>query len=177
VLQVQVQVQVQVEDRSCEGVRFDTPPSRRYLRFRMSDAERVPLTVVTAAVIRDGDGRFLLARRPEGKHMAGLWEFPGGKVDAGEEPAAGLARELAEELGVEAEVGEPITFAVHSEPGLRILLLFYSTRIVAGEAKPHDGQQLEWVAGSELRRYPTPPADAALVRLLQGTDRGPEGGA
>jgi 8-oxo-dGTP diphosphatase len=142
----------------------------------MSDPGRVPLTVVTAAVIRDGDGRVLLARRPEGKHMAGLWEFPGGKVDDGEEPAAGLERELAEELGVEAEAGAPITFAVHSEPGLRVLLLFYSTRIVRGEPRPHDGQQLEWVATGELHRYPTPPADAALVRLLQGAGPRTEGG-
>lgn len=142
----------------------------------MSDAGRVPLTVVTAAVIRDGGGRVLLARRPADRHMGGLWEFPGGKVDDGEEPAAGLARELAEELGVEAEVGEPVTFAVHSEPGLRILLLFYEARIVRGEASPHDGQQLAWVPAAELERYPTPPADAALVRLLAGATEEHQGG-
>jgi 8-oxo-dGTP diphosphatase len=123
------------------------------------------LTVV-AAVIRDPEDRILLTRRPEGSHMAGLWEFPGGKVRDGEAPAAALERELEEELGVEARTGDPITFAVHEEDGLRILLLFYTARIVSGQPSPREGQQLAWIAPAELERYPTPPADAALVRLL-----------
>jgi 8-oxo-dGTP diphosphatase len=121
---------------------------------------------VVAAVIRDGDGRLLLTRRPADRHMGGLWEFPGGKVDRGESPAAALARELAEELGVEAEIGRPITFAVHEEAELAIVLLFYEARIVGGRPHPLDGQQLAWVEPADLGDYPTPPADAELVALL-----------
>jgi len=121
---------------------------------------------VVAAVIRDRAGRFLLARRPAGRHMAGLWEFPGGKVHDGEAPAAALERELAEELGLEITVGDPITFATHDEPGLRILLLFYEAAIRSGEPQAREGQEVAWVPPAELRRYPTPPADAALVERL-----------
>ncbi len=123
------------------------------------------LTVV-AAVIRDRQGRVLLTRRPEHRHMGGLWEFPGGKVRQGEAPAAALERELAEELGVAVAVGEPITFAVHEEPGLRILLLFYAAAITAGHPSPHEGQAIAWAATASLGDYPTPPADAVLVRRL-----------
>ncbi len=127
------------------------------------------LTVV-AAVIHDPDGRVLLTRRPDDRHMGGLWEFPGGKVDPGESPTAALARELVEELDLAVEVGEPITFAVHEEPGLRILLLFYAATIVSGTPRAMDGQELAWVATDELARYPTPPADAQLVaRLVAGS--------
>jgi 8-oxo-dGTP diphosphatase len=124
------------------------------------------MIIVTAAVIWDEVGRVLLSRRPADRHMGGLWEFPGGKVHEGESPAAGLARELAEELGVEARISAPITFAVHEEPGLAILLLFYEAILVAGRPLPLDGQELAWVEPSELRRYETPPADAVLVELL-----------
>jgi len=124
------------------------------------------MIIVTAAVIRDEVGRVLLARRPADRHMGGLWEFPGGKVHEGESPAAGLARELAEELGVEARIGAPITFAVHEEPGLAILLLFYRATLVTGRPLPLDGQELAWVEPSELDRYEMPPADAALVQTL-----------
>lgn len=124
------------------------------------------MIVVTAAVIRDPEGRILLARRPPDRHMGGLWEFPGGKLDDGEAPAQGLARELREELGVSVEVGDPLTFAVHEEPGLAILLLFYTAAIVAGSPRPLDGQELAWVEPVELLLYPTPPADAELVRRL-----------
>jgi 8-oxo-dGTP diphosphatase len=124
---------------------------------------------VVAAVIRDDEGRVLLARRPEGRHMGGLWEFPGGKLLGDESPAAGLARELDEELGVQIEVGAPITFAVHEEPGLRILLLFYEATITNGSPRSLEGQAIAWVPPSELGSYPTPPADAALVRLLGRT--------
>lgn len=98
--------------------------------------------------------------------MGGLWEFPGGKVEHGESPAAALERELAEELGVRARVGRPFTFAVHDEPGLRILLLFYETVLVDGTPRPLEGQELAWVAPHELVEYPMPPADDGLVELL-----------
>lgn len=130
-----------------------------------SDSSASSFTVV-AAVIRDRKGRVLLARRPAGRHMAGLWEFPGGKVHDGEAPSAALKRELAEELDVEARIGDPITFAVHEEPGLRILLLFYEASIRTGAPRPREGQEIAWVLPVELTGYPTPPADAELVRRL-----------
>ncbi len=101
--------------------------------------------------------------------MGGLWEFPGGKIDGGEAPADALVRELAEELGIAVEVERPLTFAVHEEPGLRILLLFYSARILSGSPRGHEGQAVEWVAVSELDSRPTPPADADLVTWLVGS--------
>ncbi len=124
---------------------------------------------VVAAVIRDPAGRVLLARRPDHKHMGGLWEFPGGKTRAGEDPRTGLVRELNEELGVETSVDAPLTFAIHEEPGLRILLLFFAARLIAGEPVGKEGQDVRWVHPSELPNYPTPPADAGLVvRLAAG---------
>jgi 8-oxo-dGTP diphosphatase len=95
-----------------------------------------------------------------------LWEFPGGKVDDGEAPHDALARELREELGLEVRVDRPITFAVHEEPGLRILLLFYAVQIVDGEARGREGQAVKWVSVTDLPSYPTPPADAEIVRHL-----------
>jgi 8-oxo-dGTP diphosphatase len=121
---------------------------------------------VVAAVIRNERGEVLLARRPPGRHMGGLWEFPGGKLNGDESPVAGLEREITEELGIAIEVGEPITFAVHEEPGLLILLLFYSASITSGRPHPHEGQDIAWVPVTELASYPTPPADALLVRRL-----------
>ena len=129
--------------------------------------ENRELTVV-AAVIRDAKGRVLLTQRPRDSHMGGLWEFPGGKIDDGEAPAEALARELDEELGLEITVGAPLTFAVHEEPGLRILLLFYAATIDRGVATARHGQAIRWVTPSELPSYPTPPADAELVHRLAG---------
>jgi 8-oxo-dGTP diphosphatase len=129
-------------------------------------------TLVVAAVIRDAAGRILLARRPRAAHMGGLWEFPGGKVEDGESPPAALERELAEELAVTVAVREPITFAVHEEPGLRILLLFYEAVVVDGSPTPLEGQEIAWVAPSELAAYPMPPADAGLVGRLAGAGPG-----
>jgi 8-oxo-dGTP diphosphatase len=130
-----------------------------------TDSPTTAFTVV-AAVIRDPAGRVLVARRPAGRHMAGLWEFPGGKVHDGEAPADALARELLEELGVHARIGGPVTFAVHEEPGLRILLLFFDAAIAEGVPRPREGQEIAWVPPEELHRYPTPPADAELVARL-----------
>ena len=121
---------------------------------------------VVAAVIRDEEDRVLLTQRPEDRHMGGLWEFPGGKIDEGEAPSQALRRELEEELGIEVIVERSLTFAVHEEPGLRILLLFYGARIVSGEPQAREGQAVNWVAVTELPSLPTPPADTELVRLL-----------
>jgi len=118
---------------------------------------------VVAAVIRNEEGEILLTRRPAHKHMGGLWEFPGGKIHDGESPAAALVRELHEELGVEASIDRPLTFAVHEEPEMRILLLFYSARILGKSPVGREGQDVRWVQPSDLPRYPTPPADEALI--------------
>ena len=98
--------------------------------------------------------------------MGGLWEFPGGKVEPGESPAAALERELAEELAARVRVGRPVTFAVHEEPGLRILLLFYAVALDGSRPAPAEGQEIVWVAPERLHDFPTPPADAELVDLL-----------
>jgi 8-oxo-dGTP diphosphatase len=127
---------------------------------------------VVAAVIRDAAGKILLTRRPEGRHMGGLWEFPGGKVEDRESPAAALERELVEELGISVAVGAPLTFAVHSEPGMRIVLLFYRAVVVRGRPTALEKQEIAWVAPEDLLSYPTPPADAELVELL-AAERGP----
>ncbi|HHQ49608.1 MAG TPA: (deoxy)nucleoside triphosphate pyrophosphohydrolase [Acidobacteria bacterium] len=127
---------------------------------------RPELTMVVAAVVRDGEGRILMATRPRGRHMEGLWELPGGKVEADEEPEEALVRELREELGVEVEVGAPLTFAIHREPSRRILLLFFEARLVRGVPEPREGQSVRWVAPAELPALRTPPADAALIERL-----------
>ncbi len=121
---------------------------------------------VVAAVIRDAGGRILMTRRAKDGHMGDLWEFPGGKIDTGEGPADALIRELDEELGITVAVENPLTFAVHEEPGLRILLLFYRARIEAGDPRGREGQPVEWVPAADLPSYPTPPADAELVQQL-----------
>ncbi len=128
---------------------------------------------VVAAVIRNAEGNILLTRRPDDTHMGGLWEFPGGKIEDGESPPQALERELAEELGIEVEVGLPITFAVHEEPQLRILLLFYAATIVAGRPRGDRGQPIAWVAPGRLPSYPTPPADAELIARLASLDLPP----
>lgn len=126
------------------------------------------LLLVVAAALVDADGRTLLARRPEGKSMAGLWEFPGGKVHEGEAPEAALARELREELGVEilARDLEPFSFASHSYEGFHLLMPLYLCRVWQGEPKALEGQELAWVARKRLRDYPMPPADVGLVERL-----------
>jgi len=126
-------------------------------------------TLVVAGVIRDRRGRVLVARRPEGRHMAGLWEFPGGKVRPGEGPSAALERELAEELGVTTHAARPLTFAVHTEPGLQVLLLFYEVELPSGQApRALDGQELAWVEPVRLAELAMPPADRELVARLAG---------
>lgn len=125
------------------------------------------LTTVVAGVIRDPEGRVLVARRPDGRHMAGLWEFPGGKVQEHEHPEKALIRELREELGIDVAVAAPVTFAVHQERARRILLLFYEATIVGGEPRPLDGQEIRWVTPTQLADLSTPPADARLILKMR----------
>ena len=133
-------------------------------------AERsLPLVLVAAVALIDADGRVLLARRPQGKSMAGLWEFPGGKVHDGEAPEAALIRELKEELGVDTAESclAPFTFASHRYPDFHLLMPLYVCRRWSGTPKPLEGQELAWVRPQRLKEYPMPPADRPLVALLQ----------
>jgi 8-oxo-dGTP diphosphatase len=122
--------------------------------------------LVVAAVIARADGRLLLARRLPESHLGGLWEFPGGGVESGEDPVAALTRELEEELGVVAKVGAPLTFAWHRDPERAVLVLFYRARLVRGEPRGLMGQEVAWIPPEELARVPMPPADAELVATL-----------
>jgi 8-oxo-dGTP diphosphatase len=128
-----------------------------------------PLVLVAAVVLVDADGRVLLARRPEGKAMAGLWEFPGGKVDPGETPEAALIRELAEELGIDVAASclAPFTFASHAYPDFHLLMPLYVCRKWAGLPTPREGQHLRWVRPARLADYPMPPADKPLLAMLR----------
>lgn len=127
------------------------------------------LVLVSAAALIDADGRVLLAQRPEGKSMAGLWEFPGGKVDPGETPEAALIRELHEELGIDtwASCLAPLTFASHSYPGFHLLMPLFACRRWQGVPAPREGQNLAWVRPERLRDYPMPPADIPLIPILR----------
>ena len=131
-------------------------------------AERELLLVVAVALV-DVDGRVLLAQRPEGKAMAGLWEFPGGKVDAGETPEQALVRELAEELGIETATSclAPIAFASHGYEKFHLLMPVFACRKWIGTPQPSENQTLKWVRPADLARYPMPPADLPLVGLLR----------
>lgn len=127
-------------------------------------------TVLVAAVaLIDPDGRVLLAQRPEGKPMAGLWEFPGGKVEPGETPEAALIRELHEELGIETWQSclAPLTFASHSYADFHLLMPVFACRRWNGIVQPREGQALAWVRAADLRRYPMPAADIPLIPALQ----------
>ncbi|MCH7888213.1 MAG: (deoxy)nucleoside triphosphate pyrophosphohydrolase [Proteobacteria bacterium] len=127
-------------------------------------------TVLVAAVaLIDADGRVLLARRPEGKPMAGLWEFPGGKVKPGETPEAALVRELKEELAIDVPPSclAPFTFASHGYDGFHLLMPLYVCRVWDGVVRPCEGQEIAWVRSSRLGDYPMPPADEPLVAMLR----------
>ncbi len=127
------------------------------------------LTLVVACALLDADDRILLAQRPEGKAMAGLWEFPGGKVDAGETPEDALIRELKEELNVETKPSclAALTFASHSYPEFHLLMPLYICRRWWGTPQPQEGQNLKWVRSKNLRDYPMPEADLPLIPALQ----------
>jgi 8-oxo-dGTP diphosphatase len=126
------------------------------------------ILLVAACALVDPDGRVLIAQRPAGKTMAGLWEFPGGKVEAGERPEDTLIRELEEELGivVDEQCLAPLTFASHSYPEFHVVMPLYICRRWNGTAAPREGQRLVWVRPRELRKYPMPPADEPLISHL-----------
>jgi len=121
---------------------------------------------VVAAALVDGDGRVLLAQRPEGKSLAGLWEFPGGKLEAGESPEAALARELDEELGITAPDLAPFTFVSFAYPDFHLVMLLYWCRAWSGVPHGRDGQALRWETPAAMAGLPMPPADVPLVAAL-----------
>ena len=127
------------------------------------------IVLVSAVALIDADGRVLLAQRPEGKSMAGLWEFPGGKVEAGEIPEAALVRELKEELGIDTWQSclAPLTFASHAYSDFHLLMPLFACRKWQGTATPREGQTLAWVRPAALRDYPMPPADLPLIPILR----------
>src|ERR1700689_5375861 len=131
-------------------------------------ADPAPVTVVCVALI-DADGRVLLAQGPAGKPMAGLWEFPGGKLDAGETPEAALIRELTEELGIDVAASDlaPFSFASHAYATFHVLLLLYVCRRWQGEARACEGQALAWVPPNQLDAYAMPAADQPLIAMLR----------
>jgi len=128
-----------------------------------------PIVLVSAVALIDADSRVLLARRPEGKAMAGLWEFPGGKVDEGETPEAALIRELHEELGIDTHETclAPIGFASHGYDDFHLLMPLFVCRKWLGDPEPREGQELAWVRPNRMREYEMPPADVPLVAQLQ----------
>jgi 8-oxo-dGTP diphosphatase len=128
-----------------------------------------PTVLVVAAALIDTDGRVLIAQRPEGKSMAGLWEFPGGKVEPGETPEAALIRELAEELSIDTKESclAPLTFASHAYDDFHLLMPLYACRRWWGTLVPREGQNVKWVRPLRLSDYPMPPADVPLIAMLR----------
>jgi 8-oxo-dGTP diphosphatase len=127
------------------------------------------IILVSAVALIDPDGRVLLAQRPEGKSLAGLWEFPGGKVEPGETPEAALIRELKEELDIDtwSSCLAPLTFASHSYPEFHLLMPLFACRRWQGAPRATEGQTLAWVKPNALRDYPMPPADLPLIPILR----------
>ncbi|MEJ6575903.1 MAG: 8-oxo-dGTP diphosphatase MutT [Emcibacteraceae bacterium] len=129
----------------------------------------VNIVTVSAVVMIDIDGRVLIAQRPEGKSMAGLWEFPGGKLESGETPERALIRELKEELGVDISESclAAFTFASHTYDDFHLLMPVYLCRKWDGLVRPCEGQKLKWVKVGDLKTYPMPPADAPLIAMIR----------
>ena len=129
----------------------------------------LPTLLVVCVALVDADGRVLIAKRPEGKAMAGLWEFPGGKVGDGELPEEALVRELDEELGIDITESclAPLSFASHVYDDFHLLMALYVCRVWKGTPEPRDGQELKWVRPVRLGDYDMPPADVPLVAMLR----------
>jgi len=127
-----------------------------------------PIILVAACALVDADGRVLIAKRPQGKSMAGLWEFPGGKVEASETPEETVIRELEEELGIVTQTDclAPLTFASHAYDDFHLLMPLYICRRYQGVPQPKEGQALKWVRPQAMRDYPMPPADEPLIPFL-----------
>ena len=128
-----------------------------------------PILLVVAAALIDVDNRVLIAQRPEGKSMAGLWEFPGGKLADGESPEAALVRELREELSIEVceTCLAPFTFASHAYDAFHLMMPLYLCRRWEGDIAPREGQAVKWVRASRLAEWPMPPADLPLIPMLR----------
>lgn len=148
-----------------EGLRYGLAAET----FLAAERARRPLVMVAAGALIDGEGRILLSRRPAGKSMAGLWEFPGGKLHPGEPPQEALIRELAEELGIRVLPGclAPVGFASHAYPTFHLMMPLFACRRWRGEPVAREGQELAWVRPERLRDYPMPPADEPLISTLQ----------
>jgi 8-oxo-dGTP diphosphatase len=130
--------------------------------------EPLPLVLVAAVALVDADGRVLIAKRPDGKPMAGLWEFPGGKVETGERPELALIRELKEELDIDVTEAclAPLTFASHAYEKFHLLMPLYVCRRWKGTVTSLEGQELKWIRPNRLRDHPMPPADLPLIPHL-----------
>ena len=135
----------------------------------MGRVKNLKTVLVAACALIDADGRVLLAQRPAGKAMAGLWEFPGGKVEPGERPEATLIREFQEEIGISVKEAclAPLTFASHAYDDFHLLMPLYICRRWDGLVNAREGQQLAWVRANKLRDYPMPPADLPLIPHLE----------
>lgn len=136
---------------------------------KLEEERDVSIVLVAAVALMDSDGRILIAKRPEGKKMAGLWEFPGGKIDPGETPERALIRELQEELGIDTRTSclAPIGFASHAYDDFHLLMPLYVCRVWDGAPTPREGQELAWVRPARLGDYPMPPADIPLIAQLR----------
>ncbi|WP_139974869.1 8-oxo-dGTP diphosphatase MutT [Ochrobactrum sp. CGA5] len=134
----------------------------------MTEVKERRILLVAACALVDSDGRVLLTQRPEGKQLAGLWEFPGGKVEPGETPEETLIRELQEEIGITTKVAclAPLTFASHTYDDFHLLMPLYICRRYEGIARGLEGQALKWVRPKDMRDYPMPPADEPLIPFL-----------
>jgi len=134
----------------------------------MTEVKGRRILLVAACALVDSDGRVLLTQRPEGKQLAGLWEFPGGKVEPGETPEETLIRELQEEIGITTKVTclAPLTFASHTYDDFHLLMPLYVCRRYEGIARGLEGQALKWVRPKDMRDYPMPPADEPLIPFL-----------